>query len=524
MLETFDSWVLPLGALSTIVLATLYVYFKISYSYWETRGVPTLKPTAPFGNFAHSIKSGNNPEYETVELYKALEGHKVGGLYRFTYPSLLIRDTDIIKNILVKDFAHFFSRGLQVDEESEPLDGHLFALSGTKWRNLRVKLTPVFTSGKIKTMFGTVVDCGRELQECLQESARNGRPVEIKEFLARYSTDIISSCAFGIKSNCLRNPHAEFRSWGKKIFEPHLRQRITSFLNLLFPALVPALKLSLIPKDVSNYFRRMVKQTVEFRQSNNVVANDFLQLMMKMKNKTLGAAEGEDVQLLQKQTHALENNEPFEVTMDVIAAQAFVFFVAGFETSSTTMAFCLYELALNPGIQERLQAEIDSVSEQHGGNITYDSILDMQYLDKVVNETLRKYPPVVLITRECTKTIKLSGTDVTVEKGVQVLLPILALHRDPKYYPDPERFDPERFSEEERKKRPQFSYIPFGEGPRLCIGMRFAMMQVKVGLINVLSKFEVQASDKTPPIAEIDTRAVIMTPKGGMWLNLVKRQ
>jgi cytochrome P450 family 6 len=66
--------------------------------------------------------------------------------------------------------------------------------------------------------------------------------------------------------------------------------------------------------------------------------------------------------------------------------------------------------------------------------------------------------------------MKLRGTDVTVEKGVQVLLPILALHHDPKYYPDPERFDPERFSEEEKKKRPQFSYIPFGEGPRLCIG------------------------------------------------------
>jgi cytochrome P450 family 6 len=76
----------------------------------------------------------------------------------------------------------------------------------------------------------------------------------------------------------------------------------------------------------------------------------------------------------------------------------------------------------------------------------------------------------VSVTRECTKPVKLRGTDVTLEKGLQVAISILGIQRDPKYYPDPERFDPERFSEEERKKRPQFSYIPFGEGPRICIG------------------------------------------------------
>jgi cytochrome P450 family 6 len=84
-------------------------------------------------------------------------------------------------------------------------------------------------------------------------------------------------------------------------------------------------------------------------------------------------------------------------------------------------------------------------------------------------ETLRKYPPVVKLVRQCTKPVKIRGTDISLEKGVQVLLPVLGLHHDPKYYPDPERFDPERFSEVE-KKRPQFSFLPFLEGPRICIG------------------------------------------------------
>jgi hypothetical protein len=85
-------------------------------------------------------------------------------------------------------------------------------------------------------------------------------------------------------------------------------------------------------------------------------------------------------------------------------------------------------------------------------------------------ETLRKYPPAPVLQRQCAKSTKIRGTDVIVEKGVQILVPILGLQHDPKYYPDPERFQPERFSDEEKKKRPQFCYLPFGEGPRICIG------------------------------------------------------
>jgi len=311
MLETLDSRFLQLGAICTIVLTVLYVYFKISYSYWEKRGIPTLKTTAPFGNFAESIVSGSNPQFQLSELYKAFEGHRIGGLYRFASPSLLLLDTDIIKNVLVKDSEHFLSRGREFDEESEPLDATLFQLSGTKWKSLRRKLSPVFTSGKMKLMFETVAERGKDLQICLQEPANNGEIIEIKDFMARYGTDVISSCAFGIKCNCLKNPNAEFRIWGRKVFEPNVKLRLTSLLQLLHPPLVQRLKLSFVPKDVSKYFRRMVKETVEYRESNNVEGNDFMQLMIKLKNKTLSTAEEEDVKFLQKEVDELKCNTQF---------------------------------------------------------------------------------------------------------------------------------------------------------------------------------------------------------------------
>lgn len=109
-------------------------------------------------------------------------------------------------------------------------------MAGTKWRNLRVKLTPTFTSGKMKMMFPTMVKCGEELQEFLKSSAEKEETVEVKDILARFTTDNISSCAFGIQTNSLKNPDAEFRKYGKRIFQPGLLfvLRRALFANLSF--------------------------------------------------------------------------------------------------------------------------------------------------------------------------------------------------------------------------------------------------------------------------------------------------
>jgi cytochrome P450 family 6 len=161
------------------------------------------------------------------DIYKNLVGEKYGGVYAFTKPIFVLRDPDIIKNVLVKDFISFHDHGAFMDEEIEPLTGNLFLLGGIRWRNLRVKLSPTFTSGKMNMMFQTLVECGIELGYILEKSASDEEVIEIKDiFLARYSTDIISSCAFGIQCNCLKNPDAEFRLWGRKLFAPSFRNAI----------------------------------------------------------------------------------------------------------------------------------------------------------------------------------------------------------------------------------------------------------------------------------------------------------
>lgn len=178
--------------------------------------------------------------------------------------------------------------------------------------------------------------------------------------------------------------------------------------------------------------------------------------------------------------------------MDEAAAQCFVFFLAGFETSSTTMTFALYELAVHQDIQDKVREEIKSVLAKHNNKISYDSLKEMKYQRQVIDgiltlpfvyfsvtillsisETLRLYSPVPFVTRTSAEDYKLPGEDMVIEKGTKVIIPIQAIHLDEELYENPNEFEPERFTEENKKNRHQYAHIPFGEGPRICIGNIF---------------------------------------------------
>ncbi|XP_047117854.1 cytochrome P450 6k1-like [Schistocerca piceifrons] len=510
-----ESWLAELLVALSLVVAAAYVWFSHSYKYWKKKGAPYLEPQFPFGNVYKSFVGKLSMPLDIVDAYWQLKGNRFGGIYFFTRPTLVVLDPDLIRCILVKDFWTFQDRMALVNE-NEPISQHLFAIRGNKWRRLRVKLTPTFTSGKMKMMFQTVADCGREMVEVLQGPASRGEVVEMRELSARYSTDVIASVAFGIQVDCQRNPENEFRQWGRRVFEPGLLATLNALISSISPKLLTTLRVKSNLSVISAYFRGMVRETVKYREENNITRNDFMQLMIQLKNKgSVDSAKGGE--------HEEVGGDVWKLSIDDVAAQAFVFFIAGFETSSTTMSFALHELAHHPDVQARLHEEIDSVLKQHSGQVTYDAISSMHYLDKVVAETLRKYPPIPLLNRICNRDYKIPDSDVVVDKGTSVIIPVYGLHHDPQIFPDPERFDPERFSEEQKAQRHPYVYLPFGEGPRNCIGMRFGLLQTKVGLTNVLGNFSVVPCEKTVRHLSFEPRSVILKPKSGIQLRLKKR-
>jgi cytochrome P450 family 6 len=272
--------------LSVVVafLGALYIYFKHKFSYWEKKGVLYLKPSFPMGNCKDIVLMRKSFGETYTEHYKMLAGNKFGGIYLTHIPQLMIRDPDLIKTVLVKDFDHFHDHGFASDEKIDPLSGNLFMSTGSKWRELRAKLSPTFTSGKMKMMFHTVIKCGMELQEHLKTPADQGGMLEFRDVLARYSTDVIASCAFGIECNCLKNPDAEFRKWGRRIFEPTFDAIVRSLLYMLMPSVTMSLGISSTPNDITTFFRTLVHETVKFREKHSINRNDFLQLLIRLKN------------------------------------------------------------------------------------------------------------------------------------------------------------------------------------------------------------------------------------------------
>jgi cytochrome P450 family 6 len=203
-----------------------------------------------------------------------------------------------------------------------------------------------------------------------------------------------------------------------------------------------------------------------------------------------------------------------------MAAQAIAFFSAGNDTTSITLSLTLYELALNKNIQDRLRQEVTEVLHEDE-EFSYESIQKMKYLDMVLNETLRKYPLAPFLNRKSDVRYTFEETGFTLDKGVSVIVPISGLHYDPEYYPDPEKYDPERFSDENKKNINPYTYLPFGEGPRNCIGQRFALLVSKVALAYTIKDFLFETTNQTAVPLRFDPGSLFVQNRGGIYLKVV---
>ncbi len=214
--------------------------------------------------------------------------------------------------------------------------------------------------------------------------------------------------------------------------------------------------------------------------------------------------------------------EEFELMM---TSGGLTLFMAGFDTSSTTLSVLLAYLCKHEKVQERLAREIrEAVGKNRGEELDYGQIQGLPYLDMVIHETLRLYFSGFL-ERECVKDYKLPNSDFVVPKGMLVQVCSLGIHRDDRFYPDPLNFNPdENFSPESKANRSPYAFLGFGQGPRNCIGMRLALLMVKIAVVKILEDFDVEAGPKMPDEIEMDPRSRSGQPKGMVWCKVKPRK
>ncbi|XP_011205945.2 probable cytochrome P450 6a14 [Bactrocera dorsalis] len=500
-------------ALLVAAFGLIVIALHRHYTYWQRRGVPQVRPRYVVGNIERAAGGQVQLRHFNQRLYETFKkGRPFVGMYIFFTRAALILDLDVIKDICISKFSNFQDRGVFSNPRDDPLTGHLFRLEGAQWRAMRNKLTPVFSSGNMKFMFPTVVKVGNELVRACHQAIGDSRQqceLELKELCARYTTDVIGTCAFGIECNSLLDPQPEFRRRGHAVFtEPRHSQLVQTFM-LMNPDWARRLRLKFFPDHIIQFYIDVVRQTVELRQREHIKRNDFMDLLIGLK------AEDERLAL---------NSDGIDLsqglTLHQMVSQAFVFFVAGFDTSSTTMSLCLYELALNMTKQEQVRAEIVRVLKEYNNQLTYEALNEMQYLDQAVDETLRKYPVVPYLVRKAKADYLVPNTNEVIEKGCLVVLPAHAIQHDEELYPEPDKFNPNRFKPELCRERHAAAYMPFGIGPRACIGLRFGKMQAKIGLINLLKHFKFRRSANTQVPLQFIERIFQITPASGIYLSV----
>ncbi|XP_025424020.1 probable cytochrome P450 6a13 [Sipha flava] len=490
-------------------IAAAYHFCTATFGKWRGLGVPCVQPVVPlFGNFLRVAAGLVHPVDFYRDAYQQLAGRRYGGLYQMRTPYLMVRDPELIVRVLISDFASFTDRGVYTDVAANPLSDNLFFMDSPRWRTMRNKLSPAFTSGKLKLMHDQIRMCGDELMANVRGAVLAGRgEMEVRDVMGKYSTDVIGSCAFGLRLDAVRDDASTFRRYGKTLFRPSLRVLLRELCLLISPALLKVVRIRDFPPDADRFFRSAFRDTIENRENSNVVRNDFVNVLMQARRDLVLDPN-------------LPRNEKF--TESQIVANAFVMFAAGFETVSSALSFCLYELALKTHIQDRVREEFTSKLSKNNGVINNDFLVDLTYLDMVLAETLRKYPPTFALFRIATQAYQVPDDSLTIEKGQKLIIPIHSLHYNPKYFPDPEVFNPERFSSEEKAKRVRGTYLPFGDGPRICIGKRFAELEMKLALVEILSKFEVQTCERTEIPIKFSKKALIIVPENGIWLKFIE--
>uniref|UniRef100_A0A1B0BSR5 Cytochrome P450 n=1 Tax=Glossina palpalis gambiensis TaxID=67801 RepID=A0A1B0BSR5_9MUSC len=497
--------------LLTIVFL-LYYRCKYTYSYWLRHGVPQFKPIPFIGDMKEAIMFKRNFGLHVSDIYNEPEmaDKPIVGIYIFNQPALIIRDLDLIKSILIKDFNYFSNRYGKCDPHRDALGTYnLFFARDAFWKEMRVKISPVFTSGKIKQMYPLIRQIGCELEDFLAQKS-DTFVADLKYISSLYTTDSIATIAFGINANSLKNPNGEFRMHTQSFFSFNFWRFVEFSVCFFLPKLVNIFKVTMFSKKFSKFLRSAINDTIDERDRKGYERNDLIDILVKLRKE---AAEGK---------HSFTDS-------DFLVAQAGVFLTAGFETSSSTMAFCLYELAKQPNLQEKLRKEIHEALLESNGNLTYEKISSLQYLNMVLEETLRLYPILPFLDRqyqapsdEKHKIILEPFYNFALRNGTPVYIPIYALQRDPKYWKNPEIFDPERFSAENKKLHHPMTYLPFGTGPHNCIGMRIGLLQSKVGLVHFLKNHHVAACKETPKEAQFNVMGVILQFQNGVHL-VVKR-
>ncbi|XP_067946118.1 cytochrome P450 3A11-like [Watersipora subatra] len=503
-----------------IACGLLYWYGTSTFDTFDKMGLPYPKPLPFIGNTAQMMSMPIH-DYEVCVLKKL--SSKVHGSFQGRLPVIDVADAEFAKQVCIKEFSSFTNRRdpLQRDDD---MGASLLLIKDDHWKHVRSTLTPTFTSGKLKQMHGVITDCADRFMEYIHKTS--SAPFGIKAYCEAYTMDVIARTAFGMEIDVQGSTNHPFVQHARTFFGiPNTRSKFMQQLIVLSVVFLPKriklflglfVDMSFVERESSEYFKDVIDKILLETQSKASERKDFISTCAE-KIVDTGKAEKETLRQTDGRTWSTQG-----LTRSDVIANSFTFFSAGYETTASTMQFFFYSMATHPSVQQRLYEEISEVVTE-SGEASYEQLKGLEYLDWCINETLRVFPAIVRVDRVASRDVTINGLDIP--KGMIVNILIHAIHHDPEYWPEPDKYDPERFSPHNLTETQKYAFLGFGSGNRSCIASRLALLELRIAIVKLLTAFRFEVAPDTPKQDNLqyENALGIMQPKVPIQLRAIPR-
>ncbi|XP_061108404.1 cytochrome P450 4V2 isoform X2 [Conger conger] len=503
--------VYTLGLIAVAVFLALLTYVSYEllsgylYKWYEMKPIPGVAGAYPIighalqfkanaGDFFAQIIEGTN-EFRHLPLLKIWIG---------PVPFIVLFHAETIEVVLNnpkhldKSFAYRFLYPW--------LGTGLLTSTGDKWRRRRRMLTPTFHFSILTEFLEVMNEQAEVLTEKLEKQAGRGS-FNCFSFVTLCALDIICETAMGKKIYAQNNSDSEYVQSVYKMSDIVTRRQRTPWF---WP-------------DFIYYFLGEGKE----HNRRLEILHSFTESVIRERAESMSHADsdGESKHGARKRRAFLDmllestDEEGHSLSHRDIQEEVDTFMFEGHDTTAASLNWTLYLLGSHPEEQRKVWQELQEVFGSSERPVTMEDLRGLRYLECVVKESLRIFPSVPLFARRVCEDCRING--FRVPEGVNAVIIPYALHRDPRYFPDPEEFRPERFLPENSAGRNPFAFIPFSAGMRNCIGQRFALMEEKVVLAWILRRFAVESCqnrDDLRPLGEL-----ILRPEKGIWIKLEQR-
>ncbi|KAM6221519.1 cytochrome P450 4V2-like [Rhynchocyon petersi] len=494
----------------TLLLALLPMLASYVRKWLQMRAIPSLPYAFPL--VGHSLLMKMDGKGFFAQVMKYSEQYRHMPLMKFW-----IGPVPVVALYHAENVEVILTSSKQIDKSSfykfiEPWLGQgLLTSTGNKWRSRRKMLTPTFHFMILEDFLEVMNEQANVLVKKLEKHA-DQEAFNCFFYVTLCALDIICETAMGKNIGAQNNDDSDYVRAVYRMSEFILRRVKKPWFWLDF--------WYLMFKEGREHNRNL---KILHTFTNNVIRERASHMKKEEEHRS---ESGRDASFNKKKRRAFldlllnaTDDAGEKLSHEDIREEVDTFMFEGHDTTAAAINWSLYLLGSNPEAQKKVNSELDEVFGNSDRPATLEDLKELKYLECVIKESLRLFPSVPLFARTLIEDCTVAGYKVL--KGSQVFIITYALHRDPKYFPDPEEFKPERFFPENVKRRHPYAYVPFSAGPRNCIGQKFAIIEEKAVLSCILRRFWVECNQKREDLGLAGD--LILRPENGIWIQLKRR-